>query len=535
MSETILYRENDNEPALLWVFGADGLIGCFGVGLSSVIGSGGDAEIRIESPSVAEAHGRIALVDGQYLYRDLGCEYGTRLNRKRLGAGSSDVEDTAALSSGDVLRFKPAEDSGSGCVTALFTRNLPRDTRFETIALSENTSEIRIGRSDEAGFTIRNDAVSEKHASFFRSENGWVLIDHASTNGVFLNGKRLTTPRYLSPSDTVSIAGVYFVFLGNKLLFSAPEGAAQSAPAPAASAAPALQKAAGATQNEQIRKETVTPGGERLVINIIERSVMRRFKKLTLLQDISISVAPGEMVLILGGSGAGKTTFLNAVMGYEKASGSIVYDGTDIYGEYDKMKYEIGFVPQNDLLRGTDNVYATLENAARMKLPAHMNDEARKARVEEMLEEFGLSRERDSLVSKLSGGQRKRLSIAVEFISRPKLFFLDEPDSGIDDVMGRGLMENLRRIADSGTIVMIITHSPERAADLFDKVIVLAKSSVDNCGHLAFYGTPDEAFRFFDVTAFRGIVKRINRPDENGEGLSDYYIKKYKELEAGRS
>ena len=246
-----------------------------------------------------------------------------------------------------------------------------------------------------------------------------------------------------------------------------------------------------------------------------------------------MTVNNGEMVLILGGSGAGKTTFINAVMGYEKADGKITYRDTDIYEEYEQMKYEIGFVPQQDLLRNSDTVYDTLSNAAKMKLPKRIKDEKREERIDNILNEFGLSRERDSLVSKLSGGQRKRLSIAVEFIANPSLFFLDEPDSGLDDIMGRGLMENLRGIADMGKIVMVITHSPERAADLFDKVIVLAKSSLDNSGHLAFYGTVNDAFKFFEVSSFSGIVKRINRKDENGEGLSDYYIDKYNSINIG--
>lgn len=246
-----------------------------------------------------------------------------------------------------------------------------------------------------------------------------------------------------------------------------------------------------------------------------------------LLQDIKLSVSNGEMVLILGGSGAGKTTFINAVMGYEKAAGKIVYRDTDIYEEYEQMKYEIGFVPQQDLLRGSDTVYDTISNAAEMKLPKKIGYEERENRIDKVLDELGLVREKETLVSKLSGGQRKRLSIAVEFIANPSLFFLDEPDSGLDDIMGRGLMENLRTIANQGKIVMVITHSPERATDLFDKVIVLAKSQKDNCGHLAFYGSVKESFNFFGVSSFREIVRKINRPDENGDGLSDFYIDKY--------
>ena len=107
-------------------------------------------------------------------------------------------------------------------------------------------------------------------------------------------------------------------------------------------------------------------------------------------------------------------------------------------------------------------------------------------------------------------------------------------DSGLDDIMGRGLMENLRSIADKGKIVMVITHSPERAGDLFDKVIVLAKSTKDNCGHLAFFGSPKEALAFFGVDAYKGIVKKINRADENGEGLADYFIEKFDSIQKKR-
>ena len=191
------------------------------------------------------------------------------------------------------------------------------------------------------------------------------------------------------------------------------------------------------------------------------------------------------------------------------------------------MKYEIGFVPQQDLLRDADTVYHTLDNAAQMKMPADTANDARQARIDQVLEMLGLQRERDSLVKKLSGGQKKRLNIAVEFIADPSLFFLDEPDSGLDGIMAAGLMQNLRVIADEGKIVMVITHAPDRVAHLFDKVIVLAKSAKTNSGHLAFYGSIDAAKEFFDADSLEGIVKRINRPDENGDGLSDFYIEKY--------
>lgn len=106
----------------------------------------------------------------------------------------------------------------------------------------------------------------------------------------------------------------------------------------------------------------------------------------------------------------------------------------------------------------------------------------------------------------------------------PSLFFLDEPDSGLDGIMARSLMEKLRDIANEDKIVMVISHAPDRTAELFDKIIVLAKSEKDNIGHLAFFGTVPEAFSFFETDSLEGVVKRINRKDENGDGLSDIYI-----------
>lgn len=169
-----------------------------------------------------------------------------------------------------------------------------------------------------------------------------------------------------------------------------------------------------------------------------------------------------------------------------------------------------------------------------MKLSKTLSNEERLKRVREVLTLFGLEREQNQLVSKLSGGQRKRLSIAVEYVGDPTLFFLDEPDSGLDGIMARSLMDNLRFIADSGKIVMVITHSPDRVIDLFDRIIVLAKSEEDNCGHLAFFGSPEKALRFFGVSDMEGIVKKINRPDEGGEGLADLFIQKFSTVDKGR-
>ena len=265
---------------------------------------------------------------------------------------------------------------------------------------------------------------------------------------------------------------------------------------------------------------------EGLSVNIKERTAKDFFKKKTLLKDIHMNIPKGHMVLLLGGSGAGKTTFVNAVTGYEKADAKILLNGRNIYTEYSRMMFDIGFVPQQDLMRGTDTVKLTLSDAASLRLPTGVEKKEKKERIEEVLNEFGLQAIETSLVDKLSGGQRKRLSIAMEYISDPSLFILDEPDSGLDGVVARGLFEKLRAIADEGKIVIVITHTPDRVIDLFDDVIVLAKDA-GRTGRLAWYGPVNEAYEFFGKDSMEDILLSINQKEEGGEGKADEYVEKY--------
>lgn len=266
-----------------------------------------------------------------------------------------------------------------------------------------------------------------------------------------------------------------------------------------------------------------------LTINIRERTVMDMLKKKTLIKDIHMHIPTGHMVLLLGGSGAGKTTFLNAITGYEQANAEIKLGDDDVYKEYSQLMYDIGFVPQQDLMRTKDMCTLTLTDAAGLRLPKNIVGEERKKRVDAVLEQFGLTAVKNSLVEKLSGGQKKRLSIAMELISDPTLFILDEPDSGLDGIVARRLFESLRAIADEGKIVIVITHTPDRVVDLFDDVIVLAKDA-SRTGRLAWYGPVNEAYEFFGKDSMEGILRSINQKDEGGEGRADEYVEKYTEL-----
>ncbi|MDO4865208.1 MAG: ABC transporter ATP-binding protein [Clostridia bacterium] len=271
---------------------------------------------------------------------------------------------------------------------------------------------------------------------------------------------------------------------------------------------------------------------EGLTVNLKERSATEFFQKKVLLRDIHMSIPQGHMVLLLGGSGAGKTTYLNAINGYEKAKAEVMLNGSNMYTQYKKMQYEVGFVPQSEMMRGKDTVLNTLLDAAKLRLPMEVSARQRRERVDEVMEIFGLKPVQNNLVEKLSGGQKKRLSISMEFISNPSLFILDEPDSGLDGVMARELFVQLRKIADTGKIVIVITHTPDRVIDLFDDVIVLAKDSA-RTGRLAWYGSIEDARKFFQRERMEQIVKSVNRKEEGGDGLADEFVMKYAEVQHG--
>lgn len=528
LEETILFQQKDNTPHLTVISGHE--LHTYILQGEQTLGRvsrSSKPDLPIHSGVASRKHGLFTTNAAGCRYTDAGSMNGTICCGTMLAAGEGKT-----LSDGDILRIHGKQDPDADMDVILIYSTAPEENRiWRRISLAD-AAEVVIGRNEQ--LRLREESVSRRHASLFRAKKGWALLDHGSLNGVFLNASRIEEPVYLQKNDVIRIADYYFVFLEDELLCCVDCYADADIPKKAESdsvtaelddakevakevkpAIPAIPQNKGAADDSR----------EGLSVWIEERNVWLRAKKKTLLRDIRLNILPGSMVLILGGSGAGKTTFMNAVMGYEPAEGEIRYKGTDIYQEYERMKYEIGYVPQEDLLRKNDSVYDTLLNAAKMRLPV-MEKEEYDRHVEETLHMLGLERLRDALVVKLSGGQRKRLSIAVEYVGNPSLFFLDEPDSGLDGTMARQLWENLRSIADQGKIVMVISHSPDRAFKLFDKIIVLAKNSEEE-GRLVYYGSPKDACAFFEVDDLEGIMRRINYTEEGGEGLADFYIDKY--------
>ena len=210
------------------------------------------------------------------------------------------------------------------------------------------------------------------------------------------------------------------------------------------------------------------------------------------LDDISLAIEPGQLVAIVGGSGAGKSTLLDALAGVRPAShGTVRFDGID--AELQVLRSAIGYVPQDDIIHRDLPLRATLRYAAQLRLPATTRAEAVDAIVDDTLTTLGLDDRANVRVGQLSGGQRKRASIGVELLTRPRAFFLDEPTSGLDPSTAHGMMQTLRRLADTGTTVVLTTHNLDDLR-LCDRVVFLARG-----GRLAYEGTLEQATRHFDV------------------------------------
>lgn len=527
------------------------------------LGASPDVDVQLPSQVLSAEHGELLTEGATCFYRDLMSTNGTLLNGKQ-------VEGAVTLTEGDALGFAPHGDPASIALKLVVLQLVNEEPTWQRVAL-ESVQEVVVGR--RAGIAISDEYVSKTHATFFPSSQGLMLIDLGSTNGVFLNGERIQGSARISVLDVVRIGSTVIVcfpddlWICHDVAVEAPDGGMglpidgieaepastctpkpEVAPvpiptpphveAPAAMPEPACRPAVEAPASiappvaAVAPEQTPTPSavaprtfpGDPLVIDIVEKNVWDRIRKKTLLRDFHLSVEPGDFVLILGGSGAGKSTFVNAVMGNDRAEGTIRYGDLDVYEEYDRIRYQIGYVPQQDLLRLNDSVESTLLAAAQMRMPRRSKHYEYHERAEWAASLLGLSREGETIVGHLSGGQRKRLSIAVELVGNPSLFFLDEPDSGLDGIIARTLMENLRAIADLGKMVLVITHGPDRAQDLFTKVLVLAKSERDGAGHMAFYGSVEEAKAHFGTTGLEAIVRKINRTDEGGEGLADHFI-----------
>ncbi len=330
---------------------------------------------------------------------------------------------------------------------------------------------ITIGRDPTNDIVIDAPQVSRFHAQIERIGQRCRVTDLRSMNGTFVNHQRIEGSRWLQPDDTVRIAGNRFV-VGDMSLSRVDESGGLSV------------EAVGL--NKQVRKD------------------------LNLLKDISLVFQPREFIAVVGQSGGGKSTLVDAIAGYRPATaGKVLVNGIDVYRNFDAIRNEIGYVPQRDIIHMELTVYQALDYAARLRMPADTTHEERHKRIMQVLEDLDLTDRKDVQVSRLSGGQQKRVSIGVELLTEPGLFFLDEPTSGLDPGTETALMQLMRRLADQGRTIILITHATKNIM-LADKVVFLARG-----GYLAWFGSPDEALTYFDQ--YRPERERHTSPIEFDE------------------
>jgi ABC-type multidrug transport system ATPase subunit/pSer/pThr/pTyr-binding forkhead associated (FHA) protein len=336
-------------------------------------------------------------------------------------------------------------------------------------------SSLSIGRDETNDIRIDGLQISKHHAKL-RFSGGEVLIeDSNSTNGVFVNGARVSR-QVLRPNDSVQI-GAFVIRVdqsGSVGVYDA---------------------------RSKMRIDVVNVGRE-----IKGRAGVR----IQVLDNVSFAIQPNEFVGLLGPSGAGKSSLIEAMNGVTPAkAGNVFINDLDLNRHFDSLKQAIGYVPQEDIIHRELSVYRTLYYVARLRLSRDVSKREIDQIVNEVLDVTGLAERRNVAINKLSGGQRKRVSIAVELITKPSCIFLDEPTSGLDPATEDRIMRLFRQVAESGRTVVMTTHAMENVK-MFDKIAILMR------GRLVFFGKPDEALTHLKAANFRELYERLEEPVNEG-------------------
>jgi ABC-type multidrug transport system ATPase subunit len=420
--------------------------------LPLTIGRGESSDVLLSDDRVSRRHAVLELDGDDLVLRDAGSSNGMFLDGQRVtelritGPTSvrlGDRDDGALLeiTLGEARREKARDDPPPA----------PKDER----APKPRTETIRIGRGAENELRLEDDLlVSRYHAELRTGRDGTsMLVDLGSHNGTYVNGEPVQS-RQLAEGDVVSIGTHVFRVVEGDLTEYAREEA---------DAFRALDL-------------TVVLDGDK-----------------TILDDVSLYLEPSSCLAVVGPSGAGKSTLLNALTGFRPAdTGSVFYGDRNLYEAYAELRFRTGFVPQEDILHPQLTVRRALEFAAELRFTPDVDEDERRNRVTEVIDELGLSERADVRIERLSGGQRKRVSVGLELLTKPTFLFLDEPTSGLDPGNERELMELLQALARGGRIVIVVTHSTQ-SLDLCDRVIFLAPG-----GKMAYFGPPAQALEYFE-------------------------------------
>ena len=336
------------------------------------------------------------------------------------------------------------------------------------VASFDETGTIRIGRDADNDIVLPDFWVSRRHAEVRRIGAEHHLVDLASSNGVHHNGRRV--PRaVLAFGDRFTIGRHEFLFDGQSLY----------------------------------QHDDMGP------TSIIADDISVEIKGNVLLDDVSFALRHGTLLGIVGPSGCGKSTLLKAMTGIRPATrGQLLYDGRDLHQHYSELRYRIGMVPQDDVLHRQLTVRRALRFAASLRFASDVPRKQRLERVSEVLELLGLTARARQRIDTLSGGQRKRTSVALELLTEPSLLALDEPTSGLDPALDKEVMRELRLLADRGRTVVVVTHSVLHL-DLCDYVLVMCQG-----GRMGYFGPPDELLGFFGAEDYADVFDKVTNQAE---------------------
>lgn len=339
----------------------------------------------------------------------------------------------------------------------------PKDRRAPGIPGAPADGTWTIGRDPNAAICIDDPLVSRAHAQLRPAGDGFDVVDLRSSNGTWINSRRISRG-HLGPGDRLTVGRTSLVCRDGQLSLVAPPRTTLAAHHIA----------------------FTLPDGKQL------------------LDDVTFGLPAGSLVAVIGPSGAGKSTLLKALTGSQPATaGTVVYEGEDLYRNYDGLRGRIGVVPQDDLVHGRLTVRQALDYAAKLRLPKDYTAEQRSHEIDRVMAELGLAEHARTTVSRLSGGQRKRVSVALELLTQPSLLFLDEPTSGLDPNLDRSVMRLLRRQADTGRVVIVITHSVANLAAC-DRVMLLAPG-----GRIAYFGPPGELMTHFQMDDYADVFEAV--------------------------
>ena len=457
------------------------------------IGRDQDADVVVDAPMVSWRHAQLLVAAGHWLIQDAGSTNGTfcgglpvvRMQitgdvQFRLGHPEDGMLLVCSVP-GDVPGAPAAPAPATHSATALWPGD-PAGNRQPTGITRVLGRTLRIGRAEDNDVVVADLQASRRHAELRGLGGGrFQLTDTGSSNGTFVNGQRITT-EVVTEADVIGIGAATFRLAGDELQqFDAAGGVLLSA-----------------------RELTVTlPNGK------------------VLLDHVSFPLPERCLLGVIGPSGAGKSTLLGALTGMRPAaSGSVMYDGRDLYANYAELRHRIGLVPQESILHTQLSARRGLSYAAELRFPQDTTPAERSRRVDEVLGELSLARHADTRTGSLSGGQQKRVNVALELLTKPSLLFLDEPTSGLDPGLDKSVMEMLAQLAQDGRTVVVVTHSVANLASC-DRLLVMVPG-----GQVAYFGTPADGLRHFGHAGWAEVFQDFEaEPDR--DWAADYHRSPY--------